>query len=667
MKKIVFGLAVTALALGAIVAPSSAAAQALTADQIIAALLANPALLQQLQAMLGGSTAAPAASSFTRDLTVGSTGDDVKALQVFLNTHGAVIAATGAGSPGMESMYFGGLTKAALAKWQAANAIAPAAGYFGPKTRAAISAMGPVAPGPVTPGTTPTGITTPGVEGTLVVNQSSAGINSTVYEGDTMAPILGIEVEAKNSDLLVQRIKLDLGTTTKIYNKIYRTLYITEGGKTLAEVDLNSSTVTKESGRYYVTITGFDLLVPKNSKKVIVVKADANTSIDSLDRSAGDSTLAWGIRLETNGVRAIDGAGVNQYAGTTSVGKSITISQELAETATLDLSISASSPKAADDVAPDGASSNELDKLTLLAFDLRAKKDDVTVTDLVAQVSKVSTGGATASTTAYLFDGETELDNATVASNNTVTFSDIDYVIPKDSTKTLTLKFDIRNANGATSTISATTTASGFTAENSRGDTVTVSGSATGENHTVRNIGPVFTLLSKSITTAGVPQTNAPTNQSTSTLTATFTVRMKAVGGDIMFGGAGSTTALFANNAAADTNGTHSWVMYFNSTASSSLTNSVAATTTDYAVSSGSGIVDNGSATFTLQENATVDITVSHSFQGRMGHVSGGPMPLQAGSYSIGLERINWVNAGIKASTFMSGKTDWRTTGVSFP
>jgi hypothetical protein len=80
-------------------------------------------------------------AAFNRNLTVGGTGDDVKALQVWLNAHGFVVAASGAGSAGMETMTFGGLTRAALAKFQAANHISPAVGFLGPITRAAIAAI----------------------------------------------------------------------------------------------------------------------------------------------------------------------------------------------------------------------------------------------------------------------------------------------------------------------------------------------------------------------------------------------------------------------------------------------------------------------------------------------------------------------------------------------
>ena len=82
----------------------------------------------------------PGSSTFTRDLELGMSGEDVRELQRYLNTHGAVIAGSGVGSPGQESNYFGALTRAALARYQAANAISPAAGYFGPKTRAFVIA-----------------------------------------------------------------------------------------------------------------------------------------------------------------------------------------------------------------------------------------------------------------------------------------------------------------------------------------------------------------------------------------------------------------------------------------------------------------------------------------------------------------------------------------------
>lgn len=80
-------------------------------------------------------------AAFARNLEIGATGNDVKGLQVFLNTHGYQVATSGAGSPGNETTRFGNATKAALIKFQKANGILPAAGYFGPKTRAVVNGM----------------------------------------------------------------------------------------------------------------------------------------------------------------------------------------------------------------------------------------------------------------------------------------------------------------------------------------------------------------------------------------------------------------------------------------------------------------------------------------------------------------------------------------------
>jgi hypothetical protein len=60
---------------------------------------------------------------FTKVLTIGSVGQEVLNLQKFLNTHGYVIAATGAGSPGNETMSFGRATQTALQKYQCAKKI----------------------------------------------------------------------------------------------------------------------------------------------------------------------------------------------------------------------------------------------------------------------------------------------------------------------------------------------------------------------------------------------------------------------------------------------------------------------------------------------------------------------------------------------------------------
>jgi len=79
--------------------------------------------------------------SFVRDLQLGSEGEDVQCLQKYLNDNGYRVSVSGAGSPGKETSEFKSLTQVAVIKWQIANSISPAAGYFGPKSRQVLAAL----------------------------------------------------------------------------------------------------------------------------------------------------------------------------------------------------------------------------------------------------------------------------------------------------------------------------------------------------------------------------------------------------------------------------------------------------------------------------------------------------------------------------------------------
>jgi len=104
--------------------------------------IALPAGTEAVVSQLAANVA-PAAgtSAFTRDLQVGSKGDDVNLLQNFLITQNAGPAAQALAANGATT-YFGNLTMQALAEYQQSIGISPAAGYFGPKTRAYLKTLG---------------------------------------------------------------------------------------------------------------------------------------------------------------------------------------------------------------------------------------------------------------------------------------------------------------------------------------------------------------------------------------------------------------------------------------------------------------------------------------------------------------------------------------------
>ena len=134
----------------AVPATPSAASGGLSAAQIqavldvLASFGADASVVANVKASLEGATkgsvTSNAVAAFKSDLTVGSLGEQVRALQMLLNAKGFTVASSGPGSPGNETTTFGALTKAALIEYQKAKGITPAVGFFGPLTRAAINA-----------------------------------------------------------------------------------------------------------------------------------------------------------------------------------------------------------------------------------------------------------------------------------------------------------------------------------------------------------------------------------------------------------------------------------------------------------------------------------------------------------------------------------------------
>jgi peptidoglycan hydrolase-like protein with peptidoglycan-binding domain len=617
------------------------------------------ALMAQLASLQGGSSASTG-TAITADLTIGSSGAQVSALQSALVSQGYLVMPAG-----VSMGYFGSLTKAAVMKWQAANGV-PATGYFGPISRAKFntSGVGGTVPGSTVGSGSTTGgsITTPGVEGTITVSLNPTPASAKVYEGDNKKQVLGIKLEAKTSDIKVERVKLKLDENnssstndTDFYRKIASKIYLMDGSSVLASSDLNIDTVVKDGTDYYITLSGFGYVVPRDSTRVLYVAVDAMSNWDSA--FDGD---AWTITVPVDGVRGVDGAGVNQYGPSSSFGRDFTTEGELSESATLTASNNVNTPKAAEVIAAQGTGENEYDNLPLLKADFRAEKDDVTLTDLVVSITRGGNTSSATATTAYLMDGSTVLGSATVVGTSatamTATFSDIDVDISKDSTKTLTFSVDIDSAGTSGTTFSASFSSGNMTAENSQGSGITESGSATGETITVRSVGLEISLVSKSITKSS---TQSQGNTSTSTAEANFVIRVKAVGGDITIGNSASDTPFVTNAGTATADDDASFIIYKSGAAYATGGASTSSITVP------SGVVTSGLTNgFKVQEGNTVDIPVSFLFEART--TAGASVP--TASYAVGLAQLNWWNgATANTSDFMAGNADWRTSTVALP
>src|SRR3989344_755550 len=96
-----------------------------------------------------GATAGFPTANFTRDLALGSRGEDVRNLQIFLNTQGFTVSNQGVGSKGNETDYFGPATHSAVIRFQnyyrddilTPVGLRSGTGYFGPSTMRKVNVL----------------------------------------------------------------------------------------------------------------------------------------------------------------------------------------------------------------------------------------------------------------------------------------------------------------------------------------------------------------------------------------------------------------------------------------------------------------------------------------------------------------------------------------------
>ncbi len=556
LKKIIAGLMVMGLV--AAVAPSAQAATAAELQAQIDTLLASLAGLQTQLATLQGTPAAgtPAVCSgitFTANLTVGSSGASVKCLQALLNKSADTqVAATGVGSAGSETTYFGNLTKAAVVKYQTKKAISPAAGFVGPLTRASLNTMLTTTTTVVPPVVPPiTGITTPGAEGSMIATIESAPASGVVtYTSNTDKAVAAVRVKVTGSDVLINRLDVNFSTRPWLYLK---KLTVTDG-TTTKTVDITSSNSTEVTvgSSYDFRVEGLNILVPKNTEKVLTVKVDTASALPSGETTAKSIVLTFAA----NAIRAVDGASVQQYAPTSALATR-TFTVDPGSTAALEITAHADNPTDRGILVSDTAVTAGV---VLAKINVKAKNKDA----ILRTVEFLDSTASGTLDVAYLYDGDTLLSStSTIAGSGAAvtassTFSNVNLTIPKDTTKTLTLKADIKKAAGnyvvagdtvASSTISLSPDALTFAGEDAvTYATATLSGSAVAPGIAYFfTKAPSLSLASASI----VGLTGTTGSLSPQQAQATIRINVTANGGDIyvpIFSATAASSGLVASS-----------------------------------------------------------------------------------------------------------------------
>lgn len=288
-------------------------AGAVTIDELLAQIAQLQAQIMQLQA---GQTGGAAVCTFTRSLFLGVSGTDVKCLQQYLNGAGYTVAASGAGSVGNETNYYGSRTKSAVAKWQAAMGVSPAVGYFGPISQAKYTT--------VAGGTTGGGgvVTPPPAAGGLSVGLSaSTQASRTIVAGAANMSFGKFTFTAGSGDVTVTTLKF------------------TKSGIS-ADAEVGSAYLyDADSGDYLAQYSGLGsgVLTFTNSSGLFTVKAGMTRNVDlRLDVSSSASnnhTMAWSLNAAadvTSNATSVSGA----FPSTTNAMTFVTVSDPAIATLT---------------------------------------------------------------------------------------------------------------------------------------------------------------------------------------------------------------------------------------------------------------------------------------------------------------------------------------------
>lgn len=300
----------------------------------IASLLAQIQALQSQLLISQGSSAA-AAYNFAADLKVGSKGADVTALQSFLESKGQLTMPAG-----VAKGYFGNVTKAALAAYQASVGISPAVGYFGPKSRAYVNSLAVATTTTTTTTTTGTTTTVAPATGLAVQLASDNPVAGSIISGAARVEVLKAAFTAGISGGVtlngVKFTKTGVLSDTAVNNA-----YLIEGGKVIAQfasisggvITFNSLNLGINAGQTRNFTLGIDPasgLTAGNTVAFMLNSASDVTAVDSANvavTASGTFPMNGNTQTVTSVANpsiatltiASSSVGSSVYAGTTNV------------------------------------------------------------------------------------------------------------------------------------------------------------------------------------------------------------------------------------------------------------------------------------------------------------------------------------------------------------
>ncbi|MDB5194882.1 MAG: baaA1 [Parcubacteria group bacterium] len=475
------------------IAPVHAQTTTTTTTSTNASLQAQIAALQAQIAALIAAQGGAISVTFTRDLTIGSRGTDVTALQSWLIGKGFSIPAGPTG-------YFGVQTRAAVAAFQAANGITPTAGYFGPITRARVAALMGSSNTTTTTTTTGTGALQ-GTGGRLDSVSTLGDIQSSLNENTGDMKVAGISARAVGSDLAVDRVDVQFDLTgssgSTNLNRYVQSVSIYQNGTKLAT--MNPADGSYQNKVWTLRFNNLNGVIRNGQTSNLYVEVTPVSSINSNEMNQNVK-----VTIPANGIRVSDSAGVSDTYPANSITQTFSVAP--ATTGKLIISQASDNPFA---TVVKGDVNNTTTNVTLEAFNLRANNQNLTVRSIPVGISVTGTSNVgDVVQSVSLMQGSNTISTKTVTGTGTsaqVVFDNVNQNLTSNNTQEYTVVATIRKMGSGTSgtafdsndTITASTSPSGsWDVSDSNGNTVAPTGSSIGGTVTFQTVGLTIAKVS---------------------------------------------------------------------------------------------------------------------------------------------------------------------------
>ncbi len=489
-------------------APSAKAQSSEDLQTMINTLLAQIAALQA-QVGQGGQGVAVGICPFTwtRDLKIGATGADVMKLQQSLNSDvDTRVAASGAGSVGAETSYFGPATAAAVSKFQVkyrSEILTPAGlvnptGFFGPSTRAKmnfICATPVVTPGDDTDEDEDEDEDSDELSGeaSLFNMEIDSASDDEVEEGSEDAEIAEVTVEFKDGDASISRLDVSIvdGDLSTDPWDVLDTVSLWVDGDMVAEMDAADESDYTDEDLGTLRFSGLDIVGMEDEEVEITIAATFKDGIDTADLDTYEVSVDTMRFFDADDVATTEDSGEDFE---------VAVSFTIVEAGADDEIIVKTSSSDIDGTTLQVEDDSKSDFLSVFIFDLDT---DDSVNDIELKEVTVNVAFSGDDFADVFDDAELVIDGVTIdsftASTVSATSSNLVFDVDGDVTidagdrvaAELKLRFKALAVEGTTVTASVSSALADAIEAEGADDLTTaqISGSATGDAHTLRTAG----------------------------------------------------------------------------------------------------------------------------------------------------------------------------------